>query len=219
MPDPSTSATGQTNQFLQRAYALKCAPDAEKLYNEWANSYDTDLEGEEYASPERTVEAVVKNLDDNKPNLNILDAGCGTGMVGDCFQKSSLSGKFTIDGLDLAPGMLQVARKKGIYGDLETADLTKPINRTDGSYDVVTCVGTLTKGHVGPAVLNEFVRVTAKGGLVVGTVHDEIWESHGYKSVVEGLARAGEVDVVSTDEFGILRETSEGGRMVVLRKT
>lgn len=217
MPDPSTTASGSTNQFLQRAYGLKGASDAVELYDEWASSYDTDLSGD-YASPQRAVEAVIKNLDDSKPRLKILDAGCGTGLVGECFQKSALAGKFTIDGLDVTPGMLEVARKKGIYQDLETADLTKPINRTDGSYDVVTCVGTLTKGHVGPAVLNEFVRVAAVGGLIVGTVHDEIWESNGYKSVVEGLAKAGEVNVVSKDEFGILKNENIGGRMVVLKK-
>lgn len=217
MPDPSTTATGQSNTFLQRAYDLTGAADAEQLYNEWADSYDADL-NTEYASPARTVEAVIKNLDDKKPNFKILDAGCGTGLVGDELKKSSLEGKFTLDGLDLTPGMLAVARKKGMYQDLETADLTKPINRTDGSYDVVTCVGTLTKGHVGPSVFNEFVRVLAKGGLVAATVHEEIWESGGYKSVVEGLAKAGEVDIVSTEPFGILKTEERGGIMVVLRK-
>ncbi|KAF2160354.1 hypothetical protein M409DRAFT_70515 [Zasmidium cellare ATCC 36951] len=217
MPDPSTTSWGQSNQFLQRAYDLTGAADAEQLYNEWADSYDFDIV-HEYASPQRAVEAVIKNLDDNKPNFKILDAGCGTGLVGDEFKKSSLNGKFTLDGLDLTPGMLAAARKKNIYTDLETADLTKPINRTDGSYDVVTCVGTLTKGHVGPAVLNEFVRVVAKGGLVVGTVHEDIWESGGFKSVVEGLEKAGQASVVSTDGFGILKGEWSGGIMLVLRK-
>ncbi|KAK4496727.1 hypothetical protein PRZ48_012710 [Zasmidium cellare] len=217
MPDPSTTALGQSNKFLQRAYDLTGATDAEQLYNEWASTYDGDLESE-YASPQRTVEAVIKHLDDNKSNLKILDAGCGTGLVGDEFAKSSLKEKFVIDGLDLTPGMLEAARKKGVYQDLETADLTKPINRTDGSYDVVTCVGTLTKGHVGPAVFNEFVRVLRKGGLVAATVHEEIWESGGYKSVVEGLGKAGEVEVVGTEAFGILKGETRGGVMVVLRK-
>lgn len=217
MPDPSTTATGQTNKFLQRAYDLTGATDAEQLYNEWADSYDADL-NTEYASPARTVEAVIKYLDDSKPNLKILDAGCGTGLVGDELKNSSLNGKFILDGLDLTPGMLAVARKKGMYQDLETADLTKPINRTDGSYDVVTCVGTLTKGHVGPAVFNEFVRVLAKGGLVAATVHEEIWESGGYKSVVEGLSKAGQTEILSTEPFGILKTEGQGGIMVVLRK-
>ena len=79
------------------------------------------------------------------------------------------AGAKTIDGVDLSPGMLKIAEKAGIYRHLATADLSKKISdRGDASYDVVTCVGTLTHGHVGPVpALEEFARITRKDGVIV----------------------------------------------------
>lgn len=214
----ASSQPGEATRLLHRAYDLNGSAANEKFYTEWASSYDTDLENLQYVSPQRSVEAVVENSKSREQLLKILDAGCGTGLVGECLAQSALSGKFTVDGLDLTAGMLETARAKGVYQELEVADLTKPIARSDGSYDVVMCVGTLTKGHVGPSVFKEFVRVAATGGLVVTTVHAEIWESGGYKSVVDTLATLAVVDIVSVDEFGIMKDSSQGGRMVILRK-
>ena len=111
-----------------------------------------------------------------------------------------------------------VAKDKSVYRDLEAVDLNHPLKKEDGHYDVVICVGTLTKGHVGAQVLDEFCRVTSQGGLIVATVHDEIWKSHGYEAKVEALSADGRVETVSADEFGIIEGASEGGRMIVLRR-
>jgi predicted TPR repeat methyltransferase len=168
------------------------------------------------------VDAVIDNLPPSlisrQEKLQILDAGCGTGLVGDCLAQSSLSGKFDLYGVDLSGGMLEVARGKGVYQSLERADLNEGIPSPDEKYDVVMCVGTLTKGHVGAGVLEEFARLTVKGGLVVATVHDGIWESGGFEGVIGRLQQKGVVKVVSLDSFGILEEESQGGRMVILKK-
>ena len=219
MSQPSSTTAARTDQYLQRAYALAGTSEAQNLYDEWAGIYDTDLNATGYASPQRCVETVVKNVSSTPSGkLKIFDAGCGTGLVGDCLAQSPLSGKFVLDGVDLSPGMLAAARKKDVYRELETANLNERIEKPDGSYDVVVCVGTLTKGHVGPKVLEEFARLIAKAGLIVATVHDEVWESGGYKDEVERLQKVGAVQIVSTDEFGILQEATTGGKMLVLKK-
>lgn len=221
MSDPFNSSAGRTNAFLQRAYKLADASDARILYDEWATAYDKDLNATGYASPQRAVDTVVANISASKSQsstLTILDAGCGTGLVADYLARSSLAGKFLLDGLDYSPKMLDAARAKGLYRDLETADLNNPIARSSGSYQVVICVGTLTMGHVGAKVFQEFSRVAVKDGIIVATVHGGIWESGGYKAQVEELQQNGVVQIVSTAEFGILEEATTGGRMVVLRK-
>lgn len=219
MSQPPSTTAARTDQYLQRAYALAGSSEAQSLYDEWAGIYDTDLNATGYASPQRCVEAVVKNISSSSSQkLRILDAGCGTGLVGDCLAQSPLAQKFVLDGVDISAGMLAAARNKGVYRELETANLNERIDRPDGSYDVVVCVGTLTKGHVGPGVLAEFARLTVKSGLIVATVHDEVWESGGYKAEVERLQDVGTVQIVSTDEFGILKEASTGGTMVVLKR-
>ncbi|KAI9151429.1 Methyltransferase-like protein 27 [Paramyrothecium foliicola] len=163
------------DQFLQRAFALAGTSEAETLYDEWASGYDADLHGRSYASPRRSVVTIMENvLPLPNENLKILDAGCGTGLVGDCLAQSQLAKKFVLDGVDLSAGMLAIAREKGTYRELMTANLNDKIEKPDGSYDVVVCVGTLTKGHVGPAVLTEFTRLVVMSGLVVATVLDEM---------------------------------------------
>jgi len=64
-------------------------------------------------------------------------------------QALSASAK-AIDGIDLSAAMLEVARKTGVYRDLAQADMNRPINQADSTYDTVLCVGTFTLGHVRP---------------------------------------------------------------------
>lgn len=213
----STTPPARIQQYLDRAYALSGSAEAQSLYDEWAGFYDDD-NANGYASPRRCVETVVKHVSHTTEMLKIFDAGCGTGLVGDCLAQSSLADKFILDGVDISAGMLARAREKGVYRDLWTADLNEPVEKPDGAYDIVLCVGTLTKAHVGPKVLAEFARLTTQSGWIVATVHQEVWESGGYKGEIKRQQELGSVAVVSTDEFGILDWATTGGIMVVLRK-
>lgn len=219
--DPASTPGGQQNEYLQRAYALDGVDAARGLYNEWAKEYDVDLQKHAYASPQVAVETWRRHWPSTYGSnaLEILDAGCGTGLVGYHLMQTCGEGmKIAVDGVDLTPGMLAVAKQKGVYRDLWPVDLNEKLNITDEKYDVVFCVGTLTKAHVGPNCFAEFARVTKEDGLIIATVHDEIWESHGFKTEVEALGSRETVDIISTAEFGILENQTSGGRMVVLKR-
>lgn len=76
--------SAEYNPLLERAYALSNAEEAKDLYNEWASRYDNDLKPEEYASPQSAVDAVLQEIPSSGTGeLKILDAGCGTGLVGE----------------------------------------------------------------------------------------------------------------------------------------
>ncbi|KAK5079780.1 hypothetical protein LTR70_007592 [Exophiala xenobiotica] len=216
---PSTETCTQspsTNPYYKRAYALSNVESARKFYDEWADRYDNDTVADGYTGPTESVKAIVQYIGaDNMPNATFLDAGCGTGLVGVLLAREGAS---TIDGLDLSPGMLKVARKTGIYKCLGESDLSKPMDKQDESYDVVACVGTLTHGHVGPQALPEFVRVIKPGGLVVATVIEDIWESHGYKAEVEHLATSKQVDVLHSDTVGYRTSANLGAKLLVMKK-
>lgn len=219
MSQPSDSARlAGENKYWQRAYALSNVSEARDLYDEWATKYDQDVSAAGYATPELAAHTVVKLLGDaDKDDIKILDAGCGTGLVGLRLRDLQPKG-LVIDGLDLSQKMLDIARRTDVYQDLHVADLSQRIALQDDCYDVVVCVGTLTHGHVGPSVLPEFVRVAKKGGFVVATILDEIWESKGYKAEVERLGDAGRSQLVGADVIGLSRDAAAGGRMIVLRK-
>lgn len=147
----------------------------------------------------------------------IFDAGCGTGLSG--IALVSVGAK-TIDGVDVSTGMLKGAEKTGIYRHLAPADLTKEIpDKKDESYDVVTCVGTLTHGHVGPIpALKEFVRITKKGGVIAATVLDDLWVSAGHEAEVKRLEHEGLVDVLSTEKDDYRKAAGVKARILVMRK-
>ncbi|PNS19045.1 hypothetical protein CAC42_1781 [Sphaceloma murrayae] len=204
------------NPFWDRVYRLQTPEECQALYDDWATSYNNDLldKSQDYVAPTLAVQSLLAA----QGNIHgaILDAGCGTGLVGIALRQA---GAEHIDGLDFSAGMLDVARKTGVYESLETGDLMKPLRMQDSVYDAVTCVGTLTKAHVGPVpALREFVRVAKKGGLVVVTVLELIWESGGYKAEVERLQTDGNVEIVGIDSMDYRKAKELKGKMVVMRK-
>lgn len=206
------------NPYLKRSYGKLDIKDMTQLYDDWAQTYDRDvIEGEEYKAPPLVAETILQNLGSSTidPSVQILDVGCGTGLVGISLAKL---GAQQVDGIDLSPGMLAIARKAGVYRKLEPADITKPIAFADETYDVVSCVGTFTAGHVGPSALNELVRVAKRKGLIVATVLDEIYEKLGYKAEVEKLAADGKVEVIGTETMLYRTKHKAVARNVILRR-
>jgi predicted TPR repeat methyltransferase len=211
-PDPRDTNTAG-NPLIQRAYALSDPEEARALYDEWADSFDADLadESQGYVAPALAAQSVV---DAGGVDGEILDAGCGTGLVG-----VALAGRGarTIDGVDLSPGMLEKAKATGVYRRLAPADLTRPLPVPADSYDVVVCVGTLTHGHLGPGAFGEFVRLARPGGTIVATVLDDIWDSGGYRAEVDRLAQMALVEIASTDVVDYRKAAEVSARMVVVR--
>ncbi|MBR8744976.1 class I SAM-dependent methyltransferase [Nocardiopsis sp. MG754419] len=178
------------HRILDRVYALRSPEECETTYDAWAATYEHDTTEEMgYAAPAHTAEHLAGLLVD-RPDAEILDAGCGTGLVGAALSER---GPWTIDGLDLSAAMLDHARAKGVYRDLAKADLTRRLPLEDDSYDAVICVGTLTEGHVGPEAFDELIRVARPGAPIVVTVLDRIWEPSGYKAKVTSLRESGAV--------------------------
>ncbi|MFC5065286.1 class I SAM-dependent DNA methyltransferase [Actinomycetospora atypica] len=211
-PDPLDTNTGGS-ALIQRAYTLTGPDEARALYDEWADSYDEDLNdaSQGYVGPRLAAETVARVAGTDG---EILDAGCGTGLVG--IELAAL-GATTIDGVDLSPGMLARAKATGAYRRLAPADLSRPLPAPADSYDVVVCVGTLTHGHVGPHAFGEFVRLTRPGGSIVATVLDDIWDAGGYRAEVDRLEQMAMVEVVSTDVVDYRRSADVHARMVALR--
>ena len=121
-----------------------------------------------------------------------------------------------VDGMDLSSGMLALARERGVYRELSTADLTAPIGAPDAGYDAVVCVGTLTRGHLGPEPLAEMARVVRPGGVVVATVLDALWQAGGFRAFVEGMVERGTVRVLEAELRPYHREEGIDCRLVVL---
>ena len=89
--------------------------------------------------------------------LRILDAGAGTGIIGEMLVDL---GYRNIDGLDISQNMLDLAAPKNVYKRLICAPLSK--DRIEdiktGEYDITLCAGTIVYGQAKPEALYECVR-------------------------------------------------------------
>ena len=125
-------------------YKITKSEDLLKYYQNWTkkNKYNQDMVDLNYTAPKETVLLLKKYALNNK--CKILDAGCGTGLVGIELKKNGYS---NIVGVDFSQNMLGLI-PKNIYKKIEKIDLNKPLKFKTNMYDVVMCVGTFTYGHV-----------------------------------------------------------------------
>ncbi|KAL6859284.1 S-adenosyl-L-methionine-dependent methyltransferase [Trichoderma novae-zelandiae] len=205
------------HMYLAQARACGSVQDCMSLYDKWAATYNAEVgdKAQEYVAP-GIVAQVALQSSQNLAQYTILDAGCGTGLVG---QALAQVGAKAIDGLDLSPAMLRIASGTGVYRSLSQADLTQGIQKPDGLYDLVTCVGTFTNGHVGPdPALREFVRLAKKDGTVIATVLQEFWQSAKFNVEVEKLAAENVVEVVAQEVIDYVKGHGDKAVLVILRK-
>ena len=162
---------------------LKNTDEVMKYYDEWAKSqkYNKDMDAWEYSGPKETAEVINKHQKDK--NIKIFDAGCGSGLVGVELKKY---GFINFDGSDISRELLNQV-PKGLYQNLTQSDLNKPINISNNSFDIVTCVGTFTFAHVKAHALDEFVRITKNKGLICFTINEGIHEEYGFDKKIEEL--------------------------------
>ena len=154
-----------------------------EVYDGWADRYDRELlEDWGYTSPQKAVQLLLEAM--GSPELTVLDAGCGTGLVGVLLKEAGMS---SITGIDYSPGMLTEAERKGVYDALHTMDMNLPLTLPSDSYDAVTCIGTFTSTHVKPEAVKELARVTRSGGVLVFTVRDDYWQSTNFIDLVTEL--------------------------------
>ncbi|KAM6535861.1 hypothetical protein FALCPG4_005392 [Fusarium falciforme] len=202
---------------IQRVLNLSSNAEAQAAYDDWAENYDDDMlgESEDYVAPEVASDYVKRYLG-SRPigHVSILDAGCGTGLVGASLAKK---GAKHIDGIDLSPGMLQIAERSGAYKTLSVSNLSQRLDIPDQTYDVVVCVGTMTQGHVGPEAFDEFTRIAKPGGFIISTVRDTFWKMNGYEDKVKSLDKAGKLKLVSTELEDYRRGAGVQAVMVVLQ--
>jgi predicted TPR repeat methyltransferase len=101
-----------------------------------------------------------------RASLDILDIGCGTGLVG--AQVRHLAGR--LDGVDISPAMLEKAKAKGVYDRLFKAELATFMAQHRDSYDAV--LGAATLVHFGnlEALFQAASRCLRDKGLFVFTL-------------------------------------------------
>ena len=161
---------------VQWIYSSRNEEELTERYDEWAKTYDADLERDfEYTGPQIAAEIFIKYV---PSEARVLDAGAGTGMVGEILTKQ---GYKNLVAMDISGGMLEEARKKQVYQELYQMVMGEPLGLDTDSFDATICVGTLTIGHAPASSLDELVRVTKPGGYIIFTLRPDVYEKDGFK--------------------------------------
>lgn len=166
-----------TPELWKATYEASTPDELNAAYAKWAHAYDQDtLDHMGYVGPQISCNLVDDYL--NSKESRILDAGCGTGLVGETLTEI---GYQQVHAFDYCEDMLAVADDKDIYEEVFKADLNHLSDINANSYDASMCVGTFTYAHVGPKGFDELIRVTKPGGYVCFTVRDGAYQEYDYR--------------------------------------
>ena len=174
---------------LESAYRLQSPADNRAYYAGFAATYDTDFAqgmGWDYpAAIARIWRAQAAAFD-----LPVADIGCGTGHVA---AELGLPPE-AIDGMDISPQMLAIARAKGLYRTLHEVDLTGPLDHLGQGYGAVVSAGTFTHGHLGAAPMAALLGIARAGALFVIGVNQQHFQTQGFAPMLDALVRDGLID-------------------------
>jgi predicted TPR repeat methyltransferase len=187
------SSKHETDRWIDDVYHVKDRATLEQLYDSWAESYDADLQQVGYLHLPVIAGLASRHVTDR--DAAILDAGVGTGAVGEVL---SLLGFGNLSGIDMSEGMLAKARARGCYRDLRKGVLGEALDFESGVFDGIVSTGTFTKGHAPASALAELARILKRGGVLMFTVGVSIWETQGFADVIGTLLRDGVIELVDT---------------------
>jgi SAM-dependent methyltransferase len=195
-----TKMTQPEKNVVQWVYASRNEKELAERYDEWAKTYDADLDADfGWVGPLVAVDVAVRYF---PKTARILDAGAGTGMVGKLLFDR---GYRDLVAMDLSQGMLEVARRKNAYTEFHQMVMGESLNFSTNSFDGVISVGVLTVGHAPASSLDELVRVTRPGGHVVFTLRPDVYEGSGFKEKQAALESEGRWRLVeATDPVPVL---------------
>ena len=196
-----------------------------QIFREFSSHYDSKMrESLRYQAPERLQELIRAEIGD-AAGLEILDLGCGTGLAGVGLKERAAR----LVGVDLSSEMIEQARERGIYDQLEVAEITGWLDQTTAQFDLIVCCDCLVYfGDLHPVATGAARRLRPGGWFAFTAERGEIYPFHLADSgrythhrdhVREVAAKAGLL-VVRLDE-GFLR-TERGvevtGLLALLRK-
>jgi predicted TPR repeat methyltransferase len=174
------------DKWLERIASAPNLEERTRRYDEWSATYDADMRDVGYMNS--SVAAALVGRYVPTPGARLLDAGVGTGALGEIL---AAVGYTDLVGIDISDGMLARARERGVYRELYRATLGEPLAVRDGAFTAVTAMGVMAFGGAPPASLDELVRVTQPGGHIVFNVAQPPWEGGGFREKVAALEAAG----------------------------
>ncbi|MGH6647522.1 tetratricopeptide repeat protein [Aquabacterium sp.] len=138
----------------------------EATFDEFAESFDANLETLTYRAPQFVAEAVARLGGAPAKQWQVLDAGCGTGLCGPLIAPYAQR----LVGVDLSGQMLAKAAPRQVYDELLKAELTAFLQAQHQAHDLIVSADTLCYFGNLDAVSRAAAGALRQGGWLVFTV-------------------------------------------------
>ncbi len=161
-----------------RIHTLSMSDETNKkeIYNVWCHNYDKYVSEKKYVGPREVVkklQSMILNFKVRENKIQVLDFGCGTGLVGQEIVNQELDCE--VDGIDISPGMVEKAREKNCYRDLWEWNISE--EKLDRSYDIIVSCGVFLEGHAPICLLLDLIEQVRREGFVLFTIRKSYLES------------------------------------------
>jgi predicted TPR repeat methyltransferase len=159
----------------------------ETTFDSFAASFDSKLAKLLYRAPALVAEMLKRSGVAPSKSLDVLDAGCGTGLCGALIAPYARR----LVGVDLSERMLDQAGERNVYDELVKGELTAYMAGCTETFDVIVSADTLV--YFGPleAVVRASEKALRPGGRLIFTVEELVGAGHdgGYSIETSGRYR------------------------------
>lgn len=142
-------------------------------FDSFAASFESKLARLSYRAPKLVAVMLEDAVGEPAKTLDILDAGCGTGLCGTLISGCAR----TLTGVDLSGGMLNQAREKHVYDDLQQMELTEFLHGRPTAFDVIVSADTLVYFGELDGVVQAVAGALRSDGLFIFTLERAMTES------------------------------------------
>ena len=188
--------------------------DPEEHYDLWAKQYEKELL-EDYGYCAHIIGSKAFSTNELRKSCNIIDIGCGTGLVGESLKSS---GFLNISGLDVSSKMIAIAKKKQIYKEF----YQKKIENLEGvilkPFEALICVGSFGLGHIGPESLVLLVKLVEKNSLIIIFMNAEPFNLENYMDYIEDLNKKNLINIVDIQDHNYMTKLDRPGKLLIFRR-
>lgn len=145
----------------------------ESTFDSFASSFEAKLETLSYRAPTLVAAMLVDSGLERSNRLDVLDAGCGTGLCGAAVAPFARR----LVGVDISEGMLAHAKDKHVYQKLVKAELTEYLRDNSGTFDLIVSSDTLVYFGDLKDIIVAFAGALRPNGLLVFTLEHAVGDS------------------------------------------
>ena len=147
----------------------------EAVFDSFAASFDAKLALLQYRAPTLVATMLAESGIDAARTLDVLDAGCGTGLCGPLLRHYAAR----LVGVDLSARMLDQARERDTYDELVKSELTEYLRSNAVAFDVIVSADTLVYFGRLEDVFAAAAAALRPGGFFVFSVEELVGEGAG----------------------------------------